>query len=152
MMAEIQTRFRELSVCNQAECFLSPAGRNNCMKLLLFNLFNKLEAKFWLVPGKLDCRKLTWFLFLKINIFLEKCEISLNVVALLIPSSDRWSLPEVMPFPNLEHLQSIPRTFAQLVHSVFVDCWHPASNRDPRWVCSQLQSSTLEVESSWIGG
>lgn len=60
MMTEVQTRFRELSVCNQAACFLSPAGRDNfCMKLLLFNLSDRLEAKFWLVPGKLDCRKLT---------------------------------------------------------------------------------------------
>lgn len=54
------TRFRELSVYNQGECFLSPVGRNNfCVKSLLFNLSNKLEAKFWLFPGKLNCGKLT---------------------------------------------------------------------------------------------
>lgn len=48
-MAEIQNRFRELSVYNQAEGFLSPAGRNNvCVKLLLFTFSDKLEAKFWL--------------------------------------------------------------------------------------------------------
>uniref|UniRef100_A0A8C6GFZ4 Uncharacterized protein n=1 Tax=Mus spicilegus TaxID=10103 RepID=A0A8C6GFZ4_MUSSI len=54
MMTEVPTRFRELSVCNQAEGFLSPAGRGDfCVKLLLSNLSDRLEAKFWLVPGKL---------------------------------------------------------------------------------------------------
>jgi hypothetical protein len=70
MMTEVPTRFRELSVCTQAEGFLSPAGRGDvCVKLLLSNLSDRLE--FWL-PGKLDRRRLTWFLFLKINLFFGK--------------------------------------------------------------------------------
>lgn len=85
-MSEVQNRFRGLSVYNQGECFLSPTERNNvCMKLLLFNFPDKLEAKFWLVSGKLNCGKFTWFLFLKLNIFLEKCETSLKVVAMKFP-------------------------------------------------------------------
>uniref|UniRef100_A0A8C6H8F9 Uncharacterized protein n=1 Tax=Mus spicilegus TaxID=10103 RepID=A0A8C6H8F9_MUSSI len=60
MMTEVPTRFRKLSVCDQAKCCLSPAGRGDfCVKILLSNLSDRLEAKFWLVPGKLDCRKLT---------------------------------------------------------------------------------------------
>uniref|UniRef100_A0A8C7AS47 Uncharacterized protein n=1 Tax=Neovison vison TaxID=452646 RepID=A0A8C7AS47_NEOVI len=43
MMAEVQTRFRELSACSQ------------------------------FVSGKSDSIKLVSFLFFKINIFLEKC-------------------------------------------------------------------------------
>lgn len=59
-MAEIQTRLRELSVYNQAECSLSPAGRNKfSMKLLLLNLSDKLGAKVRLIPGKSDCGKST---------------------------------------------------------------------------------------------
>jgi hypothetical protein len=58
---------------------LPPAERSNlCMKLLIFNSHAKLESKLWFVSGKFDCVKLIWFSFLKINIFLEKCEISLR--------------------------------------------------------------------------
>lgn len=60
MMTEVPIIFRELSVYNQAECFLSPAVRDNfCVKLLLSNLSDRLQAKFWLVTIKLDYRKLT---------------------------------------------------------------------------------------------
>lgn len=134
MMSEIQNRFRELSVYNQGECFLSPAERNNvCMKLLLFNFSDKLEAKFWLVSGKLNCGKLTWFLFLKLNIFLEKCETSLKVVVMKFPvlrgkRHQRWCHPPCL-YKRTPNPQLILWTFTSPIYSVFGDCWPPCKQQ-----------------------
>lgn len=144
MMTEVPIIFRELSVYNQAECFLSPAGRDNfCVKLLLSNLSDRLQAKFWLVPIKLDYRKLTWFLFLKINIFLEKMWDVLKGSSTATPQLDQVTAPSatvLLVFTKRPQTQDAgsgsPGLWLALFIQYLVTADHSSSNRDPRWVCS----------------
>uniref|UniRef100_A0A8D2FVR5 Uncharacterized protein n=1 Tax=Theropithecus gelada TaxID=9565 RepID=A0A8D2FVR5_THEGE len=57
MMAEVQTRFRELSACSQAEC-TSCRDKSFCMRLLMLHLHAKPESKLWFVSGRSDSIKL----------------------------------------------------------------------------------------------
>ena len=149
MMTGVPTRFRELSVCNQAEGFLSPAGRGDfCVKLLLSNLSDWLEAKFWLLPGKLDRRRLNWFLFLKINLFLEKMWDVLKGSS--TANRQLWQVTATSDIILLVFTKrpQAPNTcsWSPGLTCLFTVCWPSFKQQRSQMSVLRLQSSTWEAE------
>ena len=149
MMTGVPTRFRELSVCNQAEGFLSPAGRGDfCVKLLLSNLSDWLEAKFWLLPGKLDRRRLNWFLFLKINLFLEKMWDVLKGSS--TANRQLWQVTTTSDIILLVFTKrpQAPNTcsWSPGLTCLFTVCWPSFKQQRSQMSVLRLQSSTWEAE------
>ena len=154
MMTGVPTRFRELSVCNQAEGFLSPAGRGDfCVKLLLSNLSDWLEAKFWLLPGKLDRRRLNWFLFLKINLFLEKMWDVLKGSS--TANRQLWQVTATSDILSLQKRSQTPNTcsWSPGLTCLFTVCWPSFKQQRSQMSVLRLQSSTWEayvgISKSW---
>lgn len=144
MMTEVPTRFRELSVCKQAECFLVSCRERELCEIIAVQP-DRLEAKFWLVLGELNCRKLTWFLFLKINIFLEKMWAVLKGGGTAKPQLCRVTAASdviLLVFAKRPQTQSTRSCSPRLGLSLFTRCL--VTTEMPE--CARLQSCAWEAE------